>query len=320
MINIPEKLDKTTEAKIERRSSKFNYASDAGWVDDCLLHLCLKRVHPELEKLHGVDLQRIFEEGKRQEKLLREEIRQSGIQILKEKKKFSWPDYKLKLDLDDFIMDNGDKFPIEYKSCNPNTFRTVARMTDAMQMLEARFVWMRHWPAQLQLYIARTKLDSGIFLFKQKDDGRKHQLNCPLNVDYTERILTGLTDVNEMVEKKKLPKPEWVDACKNCGFVETFCFPDQPILQDKVPFITDEEVEVMLARREEIEAVGKEYTKLDKEIKDRYRGESVVIGNWKITSKDYDQTVYNVPKEIKEKYKDKDTRTRVSIRNIVQPI
>lgn len=328
MINIPEKLDAITEGKIEKRSSRFNYASDAGWVDDCLLHLVLKRLHPEKELLHGVDLQRIFEEGKRQEKLLRQELRDSGIEILKEKKKLSWPDYKLKLDLDDFILANGDKYPIEYKSCNPNTFRTVARMTDPMEMLESRFVWMRHWPAQLLLYEACTKLDPGIFLFKHKDDGRKHQLNCPLNINYTERILAGLADVNEMVEKKKLPRPEWTDACKNCGFLETYCFPDQPITQDRVPFVTDEEAEVMLTRRQEIEdmedgkilRLSKEHAKLDKAIKERYRGESVVIGNWKITSNPYDTTIYDVPQKVKDEYKDKAKRFRMSIRNIVQPI
>jgi hypothetical protein len=104
MINIPEVLDKKTEANIKPLKGTLNRAHNAGWVDDCKRFLVLIRTQPEKLELHGLETQRIFDEGKRQETIIAQQIEEAGFK-LKKPERFVWEELELEGEIEYLISD-----------------------------------------------------------------------------------------------------------------------------------------------------------------------------------------------------------------------
>lgn len=325
MIGIVETLDKKTEERMKkieesRREGKIlNHASDAGWVDDCLRYLVAKRLHPEKEEAKSLEQQRRLEEGKAQEVIMRNELLYAGYQIA-EAKPMTWPDYELTGEVDDILIKNGDHFPLDYKSASTHMFRRIARCNTAMELLESKFYWVRHYPAQLNIYDVLYKYPCGILLFKDKDRNVKHEIEAPMHSQYTDHVLAGLDQVNNHVAKKTMPPAEYKDICQHCGFCWTLCFEGNQVHKPEVRVVEDPETELKLKRRDELEESAKEFKKLDEEIKGTYKGENLIIGDFRIYSSPYDATAYSVPKDIKEQYKYQQERVRMTIKNLARSL
>lgn len=323
---IVEILDKKTEERMNkiqesRREGKIlNHASEAGWVDDCLKYLVAKRLYPEKEEAKGIEQQRRLEDGKAQEIIMRQELLAAGFEIM-EAKPMAWPDYELTGEVDDILVKNGDHFPLDYKSASTHMFRRIARCSQANELLESKFYWLRHYPAQLNIYDVLYKMPRGLLLFKDKDRNVKHEIQVPMDAKYTDHILAGLDQVNNFVAKKTLPPSEYKDICQNCGFCWTLCFSEnEQVHRPEVKIIEDPETELKLHRREELEEASKEFKKLDEEIKGMYKGENLIIGDFRIYSTPFDATAYSVPKDIKEQYKFKQNRVRMTIKNLAKSL
>ncbi len=318
-------VDKATESRINRRITGLNHASQAGWVNECLRYLCLKRLVPDEEALHDIERQRRFDEGKAQEKIMRAELIEAGVKIVKTTKKLNWEKYKLAGELDDIVLQNGNKFPIDYKTCSSYMFSQVKRCNNAEDLLKSKFHWIRHYPTQLQIYIMLAKRegliesDTGILYFKDKESASKYSIDIPLNVSYTNYVLKALEKVNNFVLQNKVPIPDHVEDCKHCDFFN-YCFPGSDFARESIAVIPDAEMEIKLKRREKLESASREYKKLDREIKDCFKGQDVMCGDFRVWTTSYDVTGYDVPTEIKEEYKTKLTRERVNIRNLARPV
>lgn len=322
---IIEKVNLATEARIKRRKTGLNHASDAGWLNECMRHLVLKRLVPDQEALHDIERQRRFDEGKAQEKIMRQELIDAGVKIVETTKKLSWEKYKLQGELDDIVLENSSKHPIDYKSCSSYMFSQVKRCNNAEDLLSSKFYWLRHYPTQLELYIVLAQKegliesDTGILWFKDKESAEKYSIDIPLNISYSNYILKGLEKVNEFVLQNKAPSPEHVEDCKHCGFFN-YCFPGSDFARESIAVIPDAEMEIKLKRREKLESASREYKKLDREIKDCFKGQDCMIGDYRVWTTSYEVTGYDVPVEIKNEYKTKLTRDRVNIRNLARPV
>ena len=285
MIDIVEKLDKQTAKRIKSWPHPNNRASEAG--HSCIRFLVLSRLHSDKKVLHDIGLQRIFDEGNLHEQAMLREIENAGFQTLEQQRPFVWPKFQLSGRIDAKIAVNGQLIPLEIKSSSPHIFPSIKK-TEPDEMIKSRYSWVRKYPAQILLYMMMDGAEEGIIIFKNKATGEKCQKNFKLDYDYTESILTKLEEVNKFVSRNEIPPVEMTEDCKGCGFAKTMCFPDC----DYGPgfaFLSDKEAEEKLEKRESLKESHLEYQRLDKLLKDHFKGQQVVVGDFKIETKETDK-------------------------------
>lgn len=313
--DIVKRLDKETMSHIRLSTHALNRASEAGWVDECLRFLVLARLQPQDRFPVDIGLQRIFLEGNKQEKLMRVELEEAGYEIVQTQRDLHWAKFQLSGHIDGLIVIDGKQVPLEIKSCNPNIFTTISKITDVKQLLVSSKPWLRGYPAQIMLYMLLMNKDEGIILFKCKSTGQKHQINVTLDYEYTEKILKGLEKVNDYVARKKLPVAKRCEACDRCGFARSVCYVGKDF-GEGYTFLSDVEAEKLLERREKLYLPAKEFNDLDKKIKSAYRGRNILLGDFKIESKKHKASTYNYPDKIKAKYLEMKERIRMSIEKL----
>lgn len=315
-FDIPQRLDEETARNIKSWPQHTNRASTAG--HPCVRYLVACRLCPDKKTLHGLELQRIFDEGNLHEEALLSEIKKAGFKIREQQRAYEWKNLQLTGRIDAKVAFDGSEvyFPLEIKSCSPNIFPSIKEMKPE-DMIKSKYSWVRKYPAQILLYCMMEGQEEGLIIFKNKTTGEKCQKVFKVNdnLEYLESVLKKLEAVNDLVKKDELPPVVQIDDCKRCEFAKTLCFPDQ----DYGPgfsIMSDEEVEAKLVRREDLQAAAKEFEEIDKEIKEQFRGKSAIVGDWKIESRTYETTSYDIPKEIKAPYAIKKEAVRVSIERL----
>ncbi len=313
-IDLVSILDRETEKKIKLYPHPNNRASEAG--HPCQRFLVASRICPEKRALHDVSLQRIFEEGNLHEEDVLRKLDRAGIKVIEQQRAFEWRKFQLAGHIDGKVALNGRVIPLEIKSCSPNVFRSIKDL-DPKDFIKAKYPWIRKYPAQIMLYMLMDGIDVGIMLFKNKVTGEMVQKVFHLDYEYTELILQKLEEVNEYVAKEALPPVQECEECKRCPFSRTLCFPDQDF-GPGFAIMSDEELEAKLERWNELRGYAKEFSELDKELKEIFKGQKAVVGNFKIESKEYTATRYNIPKEIKSQFAVKQTYYRTTIERLGQ--
>jgi hypothetical protein len=309
-------LDERTRRRIKSFPHPRNRASEAG--HPCVRFLVLSRIAGNLKTLHDVSLQRIFDEGNIHEAALLREIEDAGLSIIEQQRPYEWPKFELSGRIDAKIGVNGSYVPLELKSCSPNVFRAILDMAPG-EMVKSKYPWVRKYPAQILLYMMMEGASAGIILFKNKTTGEKCQKLFILDdamLEYTETILKKLETVNEWVAHNDAPPAERIADCEGCGFAKTSCFVGQDYGPGFDLVMDAAEVEAKLDRREVLAAAAKEYAEVDEELKAQFKGKSAIVGAWKIESKPYETTSYEVPKEVKAEYAVKKQGFRTSIERI----
>lgn len=315
MVNIVEKLDQKTEQRIRQSPRNSNRSSDLGWWEECPRYLVLVRTDLDKLPLHDIGLQRIFDEGTRQEKLIRLELEEAGFEVTNVQRDEKWSHLNISGHIDGKIPLNGKTPILEIKSCSPNVFRTIKEYKVAEDLKTSRYFWIRRYYAQIQGYHLLFNEEEGIILFKDKSTGQKHQIESHINYDYCDQMCRVIEEVNDRVERNDPWPAEKKEACKHCGFAKTLCFPGQ----DYGPgfdIYTDEDLEADLIRREELKPQVKEYKELDKEIKRHFKGKNAVVGDFLITSDEFERKSYKVPNEIKNQYLEINTYFRTNIEKL----
>jgi len=295
---IVEKVDKYIESKIKQWAHPTNRASEAG--HECIRYLVLCRLHNDKKVLHGKELQYIFEEGKLHEQAVLKLLQECGYEIVEQQRPFEWKKFQLSGHIDAKIKINGELWPLEIKTCSPNIFRTIKNIS-IQDMTKSKFHWIRNYPAQMMLYLLMDGKEKGIILFKNKLTGQLNEKIVYLDYEYTEEILKKLEKVNEYVVKEELPPVEPKEVCKSCGFAKTMCFPDKEY-GPGFEIFTDEELILKLERWKELKESAKEFQELDSELKEIFRGKNLIIGDFKIESREFERTVYEIPQDVKSQY------------------
>lgn len=319
MIDVVGKLDKQTQSHIKQYPRNTNWASEVGWVYECKRYLVLVRKHQELLPLVDIGLQRIFDEGNRQEKMMRIELEEAGFDVLEAQRPLAWSKFQISGKIDWSFPDGRNRIPCDFKSASPHAFDEIQHYQSVMELLKSDKFWVRLYPGQILIYMLMAECEKGMLLFKDKASGRKHQINISLGnreLNYAEGILKGLEEVNLHLERGTEPQIKRVKACSWCGFANTICFPGK----DYGPgfeFVDDKELEDMIKEYYELEPQAKRRDILWKKIKASLKpNQTKVVGNFKLTSNGYESTVYKIPDEIKQKYAKKDERFRTKIERL----
>ena len=314
--DIVSALDAQTARRIRQYPHPSNRASEAG--HPCVRFLVLSRISTQLKELHDLGLQRIFDEGNLHEDALMREIQDAGFLVIEQQRAYEWRKFELSGRIDAKIGVNGSYIPLELKSCSPNVFAAVRDMAPS-DMLKSKYPWVRKYPAQILLYMLMEGVNAGIMLFKNKTTGEKAQKLFILDDDmlaYAESILKKLERVNLYVRDGEAPPAERCEECRGCGFAKTSCFVGQDFGPGFELMMDAAEVETKLARREALAAAAKEYAEIDEEIKEEFRGKSAIVGDWRLESKPYETTTYDVPKDIKSQYAVKKQGFRLTIEKL----
>jgi hypothetical protein len=171
--------------------------------------------------------------------------------------------------------------PVEIKTMDPNTFRTVRTLDDMWQK-----PWTKKYLGQLTIYELATNFEQGWFLIINKANLYEYRwIELPLDLTLAESLLQKARRVNDYVAAGTLPhKLNDPAECRWCPF-GFLCCPDYQTGGNLAAIENSELVEV-LDRLQELEDTRAEIGTLER-LRDKIlgdcRGKDVVCGPWMVT-------------------------------------
>lgn len=277
---IIEKVNDYIKSQIDQWPVKSNRASELG--HECLRYLVLNRTRWQEKTLHGVELQKIFNEGNLHEKAVLRLLDDSGFNVIEQARPFEWKEYDITGHIDCKIALNGNAVPTEIKSASPYMYDTIH---DIQDLVHGKYHYLRKYPAQLNLYLLMDEKPEGLFIFKNKQTGALKEILMPIDYVLGAELLRKAEAINKHVAEDTLPDcmPWDEQICGDCGYVH-ICLPE--VDRDALEIQTDPELEAKIERWFELKPNKSEYDGLDKEIKAQLKGQDkIVIGDYLITGK-----------------------------------
>lgn len=254
-----------------------------------------------------------FEEGRRQERTIIQELRQDGFEVIDQdvngQLRIMVPEQDtaefrqgevLTGRIDGLIKWDGKWIPFEVKSVNPNKYNSIKSIDDFRKN-----PMYRVWSRQMQVYLLGRNAEQGIFILS---DCLGHRMYVPVSLDYGEAdwILKHLENAARAIKKREYPdRIAYNDQiCGRCPFAHV-CMPD--VIHQGMEIIDSEDLEKKLNRRQELAPLAKEFEELDEEVKDTAKGygKDLLVGRYSLFLKAGERTQYNVPDEIKKAYAEK---------------
>jgi len=293
---LKEQVDEFLKKEIKSFARWSSWAGDLGWPCDTYQALC--RLKPELKPLPDLNLIKVFRTGQIIELPNLQLLQNAGIRIIEQARSYQWVEKKIsgRIDAKIEIELNGKKLkiPLEHKALSPNVYRHILKHKEEnIPLQKSKYPWVKKYPGQLQTYMLMEGIEYGMWFFFEKVSGQYDFWLFPFDFEYAESLLQRAERANENVEKGIIPEPERQEICKNCDFVKTYCFVGKDYGAG-FDFLTDEELLNKLIRREELEAAYKEYLEIDEELKEIFRGKNVIIGDFKIISKEVERKEYTI--------------------------
>lgn len=275
-------------AEIKQWPINSNRASEAG--HPCIRYLVYLRTRWQDRSLHGVSLQLIFERGRVMEAQALKEIQEAGFEVVEQQRPYSWPELELTGYIDGQVEVDGKRYPIEVKSLSPYDFPHLNSIQD---FLSSDKIWLRKYPAQLNLYLLMEGVESGILYIKNALTWEPKCIWVELDYDYADRIVRKLEEVNRHVEEGTVPEGiNDADICPDCPFFH-ICLPE--IKGQDLPIEDDSELISLLSEWEELKPLAARYNEIDGLLKKRLEGvEKAIVGNWLITGKYVERKGYTV--------------------------
>lgn len=298
--------DEYIASKVRRPdSARSNWASELG--HPCDLYLTFRRVRGELARPVDVRLQRIFEEGKKQEDLILRELENMGVRVLERGVPISSTDALYReLNIGGQIdakcnfeaiahrlilvapgIDWGRKrVVVECKSLSPHLFDALADY-DAIKTAKQHYV--QKWADQMLLYLLGHNDEAGLFVFKSKVTGELRFVPVLLDLEECDRLAAKAQRVNAAVAafhaSGALPAPiPWrQDLCGDCAFL-AIC-PNSRELPS-VELENSAELTELFERREALKEATTEEREVKEAIDSRlsaYEGKDVLVGGrWQV--------------------------------------
>jgi CRISPR/Cas system-associated exonuclease Cas4 (RecB family) len=293
-------LDESTAAGITRSPHQSNWASELG--HQCDLYLVYQRVKWEQGKLTDLNLQYVFNEGRKQERLIMQELESMGIEILQRGVSVGMDATLRKLNIGGKLdglancaaiahrlpigIDWGrKKVVIEAKSLSPHNWE---KLVDYDALMTSRHEYVKRWAHQMQLYLLGHSDEAGLFAFKNKVTGRIRFIPVLLDIETCDMLARKAERVNLLVEEynkrgdSALPAPiAWNQAlCGDCKYLH-ICPNSRDIPETEIS--TDKELIELLERREALKPMSDEYDDVKDAIDDRlerFQGKPLLIGDW----------------------------------------
>lgn len=252
-------IDDYFTSKIKNYRQSGNRASNLG---ACTRYLVYKRTQPEMEALHDLGLQKIFDEGNAQEKYIKLLFMDIGYNVTKGQREIDHhPDFKAanitgSTDLE--LSREGFKpVLIEVKSMSPNIFPYILTIEDL-----DKYPWTRKYYAQMQLYLHGTGLKVCLLFIKCKSTNKHRVLEVNYDPAEIERLIEKAIDIEIHIANKTIPgRTVKTDECNICNF-NHICLPDQHFSGTEL-LDEFEDIQDMLSEMEKLKPSCKEYDKLN---------------------------------------------------------
>ena len=195
-----------------------------------------------------------------------------------------------------FKFETGEHPPFEIKRYDPN-------LADGIQSVEDfdKSPWTRGAVDQMLMYLLAHNEPFGFFVLETRGLPR---LIAVFLDEHLERAEGFLRDAETAMDAKETyaaqgqqALPPFIDdpsECRRCPFFGRVCNP--PINAGPgIRVIDDPELEVLLKRRDELAPMSSEYQRLDKAIKERFKGvELALIGDFQVSGKPVERKGYEV--------------------------
>jgi len=240
------------------------------------------RTRWEEQELPPVDLEFIFEGGRFIEKLALQQLEDAKIEIAEQQRDFEWKQYQITGHVDCRIKLNGVRPPCEIKGISPFEWDKIDSAED---MLLSKRVWVRGYPAQLQLYMLMATEGYGVFYLLNKLTYQPKAIWMTLDYQFCEGLIKKAERINKHIAEKTLPdRCSDFDVCSKCSF-RHICLPDLKQLEG-LQIIDNERLENLLLKMEETKEVQKEYKRADEEVKKIVEGkDKLLVGNFFVSGK-----------------------------------
>lgn len=276
-------VEKVMESKAQKATLwpvNSNRASEMG--HPCIRYLTFLRTRGNERSVPSAELQLIFDLGNVLEPAIIRDIQDAGFVVNQTQKGLEWKEYEITGSIDGNLIIEGKAYPLEIKTSSPNIFNRLNTIED---MQKSRYLYMRKYPTQLNLYMLMHEREKGVFLFKNKVNGALKEIWMDLDYALGEETLKKAEAVNEHVHAGTTPDPiEWDDSiCGECAFLH-ICVPDR--VGKEIEVVDDAELLELLEKRDVLMTAHKEYEEIDRELKEAVKGrEKILVGNFLVTGK-----------------------------------
>jgi hypothetical protein len=292
-------------------------------MNDCKRRLVLSRLAPD-KRTVSKEMKGRFAEGRRQEKIMRGFLREAGVKILPTGEPFFVPSLNLRGEEDDIIVLDGKRYVVDYKSASEAMFRQVDNVESVDDLKKSPFPWIRHYPFQLNSYMAARQVDRGMFLFKSKESGQWRPIECPFDKEDYTTITEGLAFVNDRVSRFDVPSvSEPMEVCEYCEY-KNHCWGDISVPKKALAVSSAELYGLLVERDRLLEHDPRPAARLLKDVEDKVRdgasgfGDVIQIGKYRVVTGRTGYKSYDVPPEIKKQYEVRAEKWKPLIIEIVE--
>lgn len=288
-------------SKIKAYPANNFRASDILECDRAMVHGVLDW---DKKALHDEGLQAIFDAGTREEQNVKQRLGyELGFEFVEQQRPFEIKsrsgEVMCRGHIDGKVLYNGEAIPVEIKSMNENVFNSIKSLDDFQKK-----PLHRKYLRQMQLYLFGNNEEAGVFILS---NFRTEKI-IPVVLDYgeCEAILQKLERNWEMVKKKEYPaRIDYSEQlCSRCAY-KHICLNE--VKHEGAKFIDNPELEEKLERREELKPFVDEYSDIDKELKEPFKGipEAYIGKTWQVVGREWVTNRVDtkaMPDEVKKPY------------------
>jgi hypothetical protein len=309
MIDLKSRIDIHINSLRKNFPCRTNRASAIG--DICLRALVYSRVAWDKGRLPSLELQKIFEEGKEQEKIFLRLISDIGLTVIEQQIAFEDRTTEITAHLDGVLLDPEDngRVPFEFKSCSPFIFDRLNKYDPATEYFKAiaelgkDYPHLLKYPPQISLYCYFKGAKYGLAIFKNKSTGNIIIFTVLLDIDYVDGIfkkaqaingyvekfeaITGGADDADLFAKASQTLPERItdrDYCADCRF-NGLCLPEINF-NDPLKIEDDPEFESKIDEFFLLKESADRYKEMNEKIISSCRGRNnIIVGKYLIEGK-----------------------------------
>lgn len=251
----------------------------------CLRYLVYSITNWTDRKLHGPEVEWIFEGGRAVEKLAIQDLIDAGFDVyVPEPDKAileSIPRISGHVDIRVRFLEGEPVFTVEVKGLNILDFNRLNNLDD---FLTSRKPWIQKYPAQLITYLYIKGEEKGYFYLKSLPRFQGKIIPVTLDYAYMETLLKKTEAIDRHVKAGTFPdKIDDPDTCEQCGF-NHICLPD--CNRVSMEFVNDDELLDLIARYQELKPLAAEYDETWDIIKDKLQErEKIMVGRFMIQGK-----------------------------------
>lgn len=287
---IIEAIDRDLTSKRTVRPVKSNRASELG--HKCLRYLVYQRTKWDMRTPPSVDLLKIFEEGNLQEKAVIRSLEDAGYEISHQQQDFHNAELNITGHIDCRLSHRkaGGSVLGEIKSINPNTFE---RLNCAQDFDDAD--WTAKYIDQINLYMDFEGEKEALMIIKNKSTGAIKIFTVYRDDTRVQALKDKARQIEEHLKAGTLPERICNPAtCRRCGFA-ALCNPNMQYTA--LELMEDVELYEALKRRDELKEAHKEYSAIDKRVKDTLKSakaDRFIVGDYFIEKKSIPRKAYSV--------------------------